>query len=110
MRDERLALGEDLGGPVGLPTNGKVREEKAKVPAKRMSSKPAGPSKNRAREQQKAERAVEAAEAAMLAVEDELANPAQWISKYEAAKSEARHTAAKLAVEAAYERLEALQG
>ncbi len=110
VRDERLALGEDLGGPVGLPTNGKVREEKAKVPAKRMSSKPAGPSKNRAREQQKAEQAVEAAEAAMLAVEDELANPAQWISKYEAAKSEARHTAAKLAVEAAYERLEALQG
>jgi ATP-binding cassette subfamily F protein 3 len=65
-------------------------------------------SKNRQREQQKAERAVEEAEAALRALEDELAEPAAWASKYEAAKSEARHTAARRAVEQAYERLEAL--
>jgi ATP-binding cassette subfamily F protein 3 len=41
-------------------------------------------------------------------VEDELADPAAWVSKYESAKSEARHTAARRAVEAAYARLEAL--
>ncbi len=70
--------------------------------------KSGGPSKNRARDQVKAEQAVEQAEAAMRALEDELADPAAWVTKYEAAKSEARHTAAKRAIEEAYERLEAL--
>jgi ATP-binding cassette, subfamily F, member 3 len=67
-----------------------------------------GPSKNRLREQDKAELAVEEAETALKALEDELADPAAWATKYEAAKSEARHTAAKRAVEAAYEHLGAL--
>jgi ATP-binding cassette subfamily F protein 3 len=67
-----------------------------------------GPSKNRLSEQQKAERAVEDAEAAMRALEDELADPAAWATQYESAKSEARHTAARRVVEDAYTRLEAL--
>jgi ATP-binding cassette, subfamily F, member 3 len=67
-----------------------------------------GPSKNRIREQAKAERAVEEAETALSALEGELTDPAAWATRYEAAKSEARHTAAKRAVEAAYERLGAL--
>jgi ATP-binding cassette subfamily F protein 3 len=74
----------------------------------RAPAKTDGPSKNRLREQDKAERAVEAAEAALRALEDELAEPAAWATKYEAAKSEARHTAAKRAVQDAYERLGAL--
>jgi ATP-binding cassette subfamily F protein 3 len=65
-------------------------------------------SKNRQREQQKAERAIEEAETALKVLEDELADPAAWATKYEAAKSEARHTAARRAVEQAYERLAAL--
>ena len=73
-----------------------------------MSPSGTGPSKNRLREQDKAELAVEEAEAALQALEDELADPAAWATKYDAAKSEARHTAAKRAVEAAYERLGAL--
>lgn len=72
------------------------------------SAKPPGPSKNRVREQAKAELRVEQAEAALRELEDELADPAAWATKYEAAKSEARHTAAKRAVEQAYEQLEAL--
>jgi ATP-binding cassette subfamily F protein 3 len=84
--------------------NGAGGEE---VKSKRKA-KPKGPSKNRLSDQQKAERAIEAAEAAMAELEQELADPAAWASKYEAAKSEARHTAAKRAVEQAYERLEAL--
>jgi ATP-binding cassette subfamily F protein 3 len=72
------------------------------------AGKPAGPSKNRVREQAKAEQAVEQAEAALRELEDELADPGAWATKYEAAKSEARHTAAKRAVESAYERLGAL--
>ncbi len=38
----------------------------------------------------------------MRALEDELADPAAWATQYEAAKSEARHTAARRAVEDAY--------
>jgi ATP-binding cassette, subfamily F, member 3 len=74
-------------------------------PARRRAK---GPSKNRLSAQQKAERAVEEAEAALAQLERELTDPAAWASHYEAAKSEARHTAARRAVEAAYAELEAL--
>ncbi|HEY2537696.1 MAG TPA: ATP-binding cassette domain-containing protein [Solirubrobacteraceae bacterium] len=70
--------------------------------------KAAGPSKNRLTAQAAAERAVEDAEAAMRELEDQLADPASWATQYESAKSEARHTAARRAVEAAYAELEAL--
>jgi ATP-binding cassette subfamily F protein 3 len=70
--------------------------------------KPSGPSKNRLSAQQQAEREVEQAEAAMRALEMELSEPDAWASRYESAKSEARHTAARRAVEDAYARLEAL--
>jgi ATP-binding cassette, subfamily F, member 3 len=73
--------------------------------AKKTTAKTTGPSKNRMREQDRAERAVEEAEAALQALEDELSDPSAWATKYEAAKSQARHTAAKRAVDAAYERL-----
>ncbi len=70
--------------------------------------KATGPSKNRLTAQAAAERAVEDAEAAMRELEDQLADPAAWATQYESAKSEARHTAARRAVEAAYAELEAL--
>ena len=44
----------------------------------------------------------------MRALEEELSDSGAWATKYESAKSEARHTAARRAVEAAYEQLEAL--
>jgi len=78
------------------------------VKAKGRPAKPKGPSKNRLNAQQKAEQAVEQAEAALVALERELADPAAWATRYEAAKSEARHTAAKRAVDAAYAHLETL--
>jgi ATP-binding cassette, subfamily F, member 3 len=107
VREERRAEGLDAPKPPPVETiaNGKSPAQEAPKPPKRKS---AGPSKNRVREQDRAEREVEAAEAAMKTLEDELADPAAWATKYEAAKSEARHTAAKRSVEAAYERLEAL--
>ncbi len=71
-------------------------------------SKSTGPSKNRLTAQATAELAVEEAEAAMRELEDQLADPAAWATQYESAKSEARHTAARRAVEEAYARLEAL--
>ena len=73
-----------------------------------MKPKPKGPSKNRVSRQEKAEREVEDAEAALAAVEQALSEPEAWATKYESAKSEARHTAARRAVEEAYARLEAL--
>jgi ATP-binding cassette subfamily F protein 3 len=83
------------GGPA--PTKRQGRSKSAK-----------GPSKNRLSAQQKAERAIETAEAALSALEKELADPVAWATRYEAAKSEARHTAATRAVEEAYAQLEAL--
>ena len=74
----------------------------------RTKAKPKGPSKNRLSAQQKAEAEVEAAEAALSELEAELAQPEAWASRYESAKSEARHTAARRAVEAAYDKLQAL--
>ncbi|MHB8533313.1 MAG: ABC transporter ATP-binding protein, partial [Solirubrobacteraceae bacterium] len=80
----------------------------AHAPSGTAKKKPKGPSKNRLNAQQKAERAVEQAEAALAALERELTDPAAWATRYEAAKSEARHTAAKRAVDAAYAELEGL--
>ena len=77
--------------------------------APKAKARPEGPSKNRVREQERLERAVEQAEAALAAVEDELADPKWWATKYESAKSTARHTAAKRAVEEAYEALETFE-
>ncbi len=73
------------------------------------SPKPAGngaPSKNALKELAKLEQAVERAEAAFAALEDELAGPEAWATAYATAKSTARHTAAKRAVEDAYGALE----
>ncbi|WP_354701380.1 ABC transporter [Paraconexibacter sp. AEG42_29] len=65
-----------------------------------------GPSKNALKELAKLERAVEAAEAALVALEEELAGPEAWATPYETSKSTARHTAAKRAVDEAYAALE----
>jgi ATP-binding cassette subfamily F protein 3 len=104
VREERLAS----GGEAPKRQVAKPKPEKNVSKAQALPSKSAGPSKNRVREQDRAELAIEEAEAALQVVEDELADPAAWATKYEAAKSEARHTAAKRAVQAAYERLETL--
>jgi ATP-binding cassette, subfamily F, member 3 len=135
IRDERRANGEDLMGsappvvsgsrPAGLPSgqngsastgadngvNGKGASANGNASAaaeKKPKAKAKGPSKNRLTAQQKAERAVESAEAAMRELEAELAEPAAWATAYESAKSQARHTAATRAVEEAYAELEAL--
>jgi ATP-binding cassette subfamily F protein 3 len=85
--------------------NGAAAGEHAAKPARGRDK---GPSKNMQSAQQKAERAVEKAEAELASLEQELTDPAAWATRYEAAKSEARHTAAQRAVEAAYARLEQL--
>jgi len=106
-----LALGaaNGAGGAVPAGTREAPADGAGGTPKKQRSKPRAqGPSKNRLADQRKAERAVEEAEAAMRALEEELADPAAWATKYDAAKSEARHTAAQRAIEEAYSRLEAL--
>jgi ATP-binding cassette, subfamily F, member 3 len=107
---KRAANGAQPGTPGAgdAGANGSAAAERAGDSPKKGKAKPKGPSKNRVSAQEQAERTVEDAEAAMRALEEELADPAAWASKYESAKSEARHTAARRAVEDAYARLEAL--
>jgi ATP-binding cassette, subfamily F, member 3 len=97
-----------VNASVGQMQPASTRSGAAGGTATQTRSKPKGPSKNRLSEQQKAERAIEAAEEALKTLEAELADPAAWATRYESAKSEARHTAATRAVEDAYARLEAL--
>jgi ATP-binding cassette subfamily F protein 3 len=95
----------------GAATNSPGRNGAGKgadAPAKARPKRAKAPSKNRLSDQQKAEQAVEEAEAALRGVEEELADPAAWATQYESAKSQARHTAATRAVEQAYASFEAL--
>jgi ATP-binding cassette subfamily F protein 3 len=128
IRDERRAAGLDPSDPGGAavadapgsaaagaganghaPGAGATAADAAAKPKRaRPRERAKGPSKNRLSAQAAAELAVEEAEASMRALEDELADPAAWATRYEAAKSEARHTAAKRAVEQAYADLESL--
>ncbi len=97
VREERRARGEHLS--TGAPQDAKPPPAH---PERREKPKPKGPSKNALKEEQRLQRAVEDAEAALAALEEELADPAAWATPYEAAKSDARHTAARRAVEQAY--------
>ena len=80
--------------------------EAARIAAPKAASVKPAVSKNRRREQQKLEQKVADAEQQLAALEDELADPAAWANEYESAKSQARHTAATRAIEAAYEELQ----
>jgi ATP-binding cassette, subfamily F, member 3 len=100
VREERKAAGvTPPAPPAPEPSNGHGKPPAEKP---RPVPKPQGPSKNAQRRQTELEKAVEQTEAALAALEDDLADPAAWATKYESAKSTARHTAAKRAVEEAY--------
>jgi ATP-binding cassette subfamily F protein 3 len=81
--------------PAAAPANGRANGNGA-----------AQVSKNAERRQAKLEEAIAAAEAALVALEAELADPQAWATQYTSAKSTARHTAAKRAVDDAYAALE----
>jgi ATP-binding cassette subfamily F protein 3 len=65
------------------------------------------PSKNEQRRRERLEREVEQAEAALAALEDELADPAAWQDPDRAASSTERHEQARRRVEELYARWEA---
>jgi len=72
------------------------------------SSNGGGLSKNARRRMRELEREIEQAEAALKALEAELADPAAWATGEATADSTKRHAAAKRAVEEAFARWEAL--
>jgi ATP-binding cassette subfamily F protein 3 len=105
----------------GWPEYLRVREERAEAEKTAKRSKPAaaapppkakssGPSKNEAARAKKLEAEIEAAEAALKQLEEELADPAAWNDPRSAAKSTARHAEAKRALEDLYARWEAVAG
>ncbi|MFL5837133.1 MAG: ABC-F family ATP-binding cassette domain-containing protein, partial [Solirubrobacteraceae bacterium] len=77
------------------------------APPKPKKDKPRRPPDHAQREA-RLERDIEAAEAALAAVEDELADPAAWSAPERAAAAARRHEEARAAVEALYAELEAL--
>jgi ATP-binding cassette subfamily F protein 3 len=106
----------------GWPEYLRVREERAEAErtAKRAKppkaapapkpAAPAGPSKNQQRQARRLEAEIEAAEAALSALEEELADPAAWNDPRSAAKSTKRHEAAKRELQQLYAQWESVAG
>jgi ATP-binding cassette subfamily F protein 3 len=104
----------------GWPEYVRVREERAELEREAKRSKPPAPvkakpkpapaSKNNARQASRIEAAIEAAEAELARLEEELADPTSWNDPRSAKKSTARHAEAKAKVEALYAELEAVAG
>ncbi len=110
----------------GWPEYLRVREERAAAPAAtrtpRGETKPGRPASPRREERKRTpprgpargagslEQQIEAAEAALRSIEDELADPAAWATPEATARSTARHEQARQAVAELYERWEAVAG
>jgi ATP-binding cassette subfamily F protein 3 len=116
LRDERQAAkseqeaaerrhGKQPKGRAAKAPKGKGGAANASVAAANGGGGP-GLSKNARRRIGALEREVERAEAALRAVEDELAGPEAWSTPARSEQSTARHTEAKRAVQEAYERWE----
>jgi ATP-binding cassette subfamily F protein 3 len=115
---EERTLRSYLGG---WPEYMRAREERAAKPseappgakrasrAKRGGSPPAKPARD-AVDAGRLEREIEAAEAALRAIEDELADPAAWSTPQKTARSTERHERAKKAVEDLYSQWEQVAG
>jgi ATP-binding cassette subfamily F protein 3 len=97
MREERKAAAAPKAARA--TRQGKRRERQAPRPAT---------SKNARRRIAELEREIEAAETALAALEDELADPGAWSTPELSARSTKRHAKAKRAIEQLYEELGAL--
>jgi ATP-binding cassette subfamily F protein 3 len=114
MREERRALEAaaaraPAAGARKASANGGGKAAKGGGGKAAAKARPAR-SKNAQREAQKLEREIAAAEAALSALEEELADPAAWADPERSAESTARHQAAKRAVEELYARYERVAG
>jgi ATP-binding cassette, subfamily F, member 3 len=109
MREERGALEKAALAAAAAADKPAKPPRTAAKPSGNGAAKPTR-SKNAIREAQKLEREIEAAETALQALEQELADPAAWADPERAAASTERHTAAKRAVEELYARYERVAG
>jgi ATP-binding cassette, subfamily F, member 3 len=87
-------------------TADKQQRRAAAKPARNGRGARSGRSKNEQRRVAELEQEVERAEAALAAVEDELADPTMWSSPSRTERATARHAAARKAVAEAYARWE----
>jgi len=99
----------------GWPEYLRVREERAALAAAPKikpvkAPKPAAAKAARPVDNSKLEAQIEKAEAALAAIEDELAGPDAWSTPQRSAESSAKHEAAKAAVEELYARYEQVAG
>jgi ATP-binding cassette subfamily F protein 3 len=100
----------------GWPEYMRVRAEREAAPAKQPAAprtKPSQGKRNPPRSPSNGgglEREIEAAEAVLRAVEDELADPSAWATPEKSADSTARHAEAKRAVDELYARWEQVAG
>jgi ATP-binding cassette subfamily F protein 3 len=128
VREERAkAAAAPVRHPVADKNAGRMAKRSNAEPAKSSSAKggqrtsaskaitPEGAkatrrSKNAVSGQLKLEQQIEAAEAALRALEDELAAPSAWATADASARSAARHEQAKRTVQELYDRWEAVAG
>jgi ATP-binding cassette subfamily F protein 3 len=98
----------------GWPEYVRAREQRAREAAVRPAKARKPPQRRRQpdndRDQLRLEREIEAAEAALHELENELADPAAWSGPEASARLAARHERAKRAVEELYEQLERIAG
>jgi ATP-binding cassette, subfamily F, member 3 len=112
---EEQGLHSYLGG---WPEYVRAREEWARSEAAKSPPRPKPPRAKRpasakrtdARAEQQLQHEIEAAEAALRALEDELTDPAAWSTPKNTARSTARHEAAKQTVDELYRRWERIAG
>ena len=81
-----------------------------KGPKPRARSAGTPPQSTNSKEQQRLEREIEAAEASLKALEEDLADPAAWSTPQKSASATARHQQAKDAVDDLYRRWERIAG
>jgi len=85
-------------------------EKQAKPPKPRTKSANAAPPSDNAKEQQRLEREIEAAEASLKTLEEELSDPAAWSTPQRTEQAAARHQQAKDTVDELYRRWERITG
>jgi ATP-binding cassette subfamily F protein 3 len=103
MREER----RDAAASAKRADRAGNRPKAARPTTNGAPKRTSGPSKNAVKRAAQLEREVEQAEAALRAVEDELADPSAWASPTSSGRATERHAAARKAVEEAYARWEA---
>jgi ATP-binding cassette subfamily F protein 3 len=115
VREERAKAPASASAPArargaASPANGGGKARKAGKAQSKAKAKRNNPPARKAKGEQGLEQEIEAAEAVLRAVEDELADPSAWSTPEASARSSQRHADAQRAVAELYERWETVTG